>query len=408
MKPGTPPAAWSRLQASPGLQSIGWQAAGSAATLAAALWVSWRMGLQAQGEFGLAKSWFDAAAVVASLGLPQGLLHLQYRLGVPACALRRWSKPRLLGLALLAWVAAGLLFMAGHRLAAAVAASLPFGAAHLLARSLLLPRRPDGLRLYGLATALPALLVLAGVLLAGALGARPPFDLLLLATAALAGLLSFGLARVPERPAVAWPQRELWQVSLQTGLQQALAALLAAALLSLIAREGPGVDAGTGKDALGAAALALQVYQVFVALVGYASPLLFDHLARQDRPGLAAAKGLDRAAARGLGAALLLAALVLALAWPTVQASSWLLPLLLMLPAGLAAVAARIGATALQAQGRYAELSLQGAGRLVLALLLLLAMLRAHLPAAAALAGSLLVTELATWWRCRHCLARDR
>jgi len=61
---------------------MAWQAVGSAATLGAALWVSWRMGLAEQGEFGLAKSWFDAAAVIAALGLPQGLLHLQYRCGV--------------------------------------------------------------------------------------------------------------------------------------------------------------------------------------------------------------------------------------------------------------------------------------------------------------------------------------
>ena len=118
----------------PAAQSVAWQAAGSAATLAAALWVSWRFGLAAQGEFGLAKSWFDAAAVLAVFGLPQGLLHLQYRCGVAAAALLRWLAGWLLGLAGVAAVAVPLLAWRGHALAAAVVASLPFAAAHLLAR----------------------------------------------------------------------------------------------------------------------------------------------------------------------------------------------------------------------------------------------------------------------------------
>jgi hypothetical protein len=37
-----------------------------------------RLGLAAQGEFGLLRSWSDAALTLVVLGLPQGLLHLQY------------------------------------------------------------------------------------------------------------------------------------------------------------------------------------------------------------------------------------------------------------------------------------------------------------------------------------------
>ena len=39
--------------------------------------------LIAQGEFGLLRSWSDVLVMLAVFGLPQGLLHLQYREGVP-------------------------------------------------------------------------------------------------------------------------------------------------------------------------------------------------------------------------------------------------------------------------------------------------------------------------------------
>ena len=269
------------------LQSIAWQALGSLATLAAALWVSWRLGLSAQGEFGLAKSWFDAAAVIAALGLPQGLLHLQYRLGVPAGALRRTLTRGLALLAAAAALAAAGLWAAGQGLAAAVLASLPFAVGHLLARSILLAQR--GVRVYGFVTALPALLVLAGVL-ADVLnrGTTSPsdgfaslrFETLLFAAALLSGAASMGLAwRSAPAPAVPlpWPRRELWQVSLQSWLQAALAGLLGAGLLSVLAWQG-----GGGPE-LGAASLGLHVYLLFAAAAGYLTPLLFDRLARARR-----------------------------------------------------------------------------------------------------------------------------
>ena len=74
----------------PALWSVAIQAAGSAATLAAALLVSSQLGLSAQGEFGLLRSWTDALGALAVIGLPQGLLHMQYREGVSVAALRAW------------------------------------------------------------------------------------------------------------------------------------------------------------------------------------------------------------------------------------------------------------------------------------------------------------------------------
>jgi hypothetical protein len=367
--------------------SVAWQTAGSVATLAAALWVSWRYGLAAQGEFGFAKSWFDAAAVIAAIGLPQGLLHLQYRCGVAAAALLHWLARGLLGLAALSMVAAGLLLFLGRSLPAAVAASLPFAAGHLFARSLLLGGR--GPLVFGMVTALPALLLLAAVLLFESTGV---FERLLLATAALSGCASMALAwRSAGPPTCApWPRRELWSVSLQSGLQAALGAALAAALLSVVAW------GGRDKAELGAASLGWHLYQVFAVAAGYVAPLIFDRLARQDRPASPRWPAPARWVATML---LLLSAAALAASAMEPRWSAWLLPAAVMLPAGLASVAARVAGTVLLARAAYFELSLQALARLLVAVGVTALLLR-WLPAATALALALLTIELATWWRC--------
>jgi hypothetical protein len=375
---------------SPQLQSVAWQALGSAATLGAALWVSWRFGLAAQGEFGLAKSWFDAGAVIAALGLPQGLLHLQYRRQVSAAALWPWLRRGLLGALVLYVAVAALVAALGGGLLAAVLAALPASVGHLLARSLLLPSR--GPVVFGVVTALPALLVLAGVLAMGIVGSASGFNALLLGAAWLAGLVSLALAaRLPAGPGKrTWPHKELWTVSLQSWLQAALGGLLAAGLLSVVA------GSGQGDAALGAASLGLHVYQLFAVLAGYGAPLLFDRLARQAAPSLGGRR-LPPAATAVLGALVLLALGAAGLA-AAGQAPAWALPLGLMLPAGVAAVAARVHGTVLLARSDYLELSRQAAWRLGLALAS--AWLALHLlPAPAAVALALLLTEGATWWR---------
>lgn len=383
-------AARGKARVSPQIQSVVWQAIGSAATLGAALWVAWRMGLAAQGEFGLAKSWFDAAAVIAALGLPQGLLHLQYRLQVPAGALRNALARGLAGLALAAALAAAALWAAGQGLTAAVLASLPFTVGHLLARAIVMPQL--GIAVFGMVTALPALLALVGVLAWGLSGRSHGFELVLLVAAGLSGSISLALAwrSAPPLPAAAdWPRREFWQVSLQSWLQAALGGLLGAGLLSIVAWH------HRGGAELGAASLALHLYQLFAVAAGYLAPLLFDRLARQPVPTL---RAWPAPARRTAAALLVLALLGIALSAWVPHWSPWLLPLALMLPAGIAAVAARIAGTVLLARSAYTELSLQAAARLFVALGLTALALR-WLPAAAALAAALLVTELATWWR---------
>lgn len=381
-----PPTAW----------SVVWQAAGSAATLAAAFWVSWRFGLGAQGEFGIAKTWFDAAAVIAVFGLPQGLLHLQYRCGVAAAALVKWLARWLLGLACVAAVVSSLLAWVGHALAAVVIASLPFAASHLLARSLLM--RTQGVVVFGVVTALPALLTLVGVLAMGAVGQGTRFDRLLLGVAVVAGVAGAMLAlRSAGSPTPDhWSWRELASVSLQSGLQASLGAVLAAALLSTVA-------AVTGDQAaVGSASLGWHLYSVFAVLAGYLAPLTFDRVARQDRPASPEWPGPVRTTALVL---LALAAMVLAVAqsWPAWQ--PWAVPIAITLPAGLASIGARMAGTVLLARSAYVELSMQAAARLLTAVAGMTFALQ-FLPAASALALVLLVTELLTWWRCAWLLRR--
>ncbi|HWH81888.1 MAG TPA: hypothetical protein VNU71_06605, partial [Burkholderiaceae bacterium] len=156
----------------PALWSVAIQAGGSAASFAAALLVASTLGLAAQGTFGLLRSWSDAAVTLAVLGLPQALLHLQYRERVPVVALRAWVGRYLLALFALAALAMAGLTIAWPSIAEsswpallpvlAVAAVVPFGAAHLLGRALLL--REVGPVGYAAITAAPALLLLAGVL----------------------------------------------------------------------------------------------------------------------------------------------------------------------------------------------------------------------------------------------------
>ena len=378
--------------------SIGWQALGSAATVGAALWISWQFGLAAQGEFGLAKSWFDAAAAWACLGVPQGLLHMQYHAKVPPTALKPWIRRYVTAVGATALLLAGLLWFGGWRLAAWAALSVPFAVTHLIARSLILPQR--GAACFGAATAVPALCVLAGVAVLVALNHAMDFDALLLAATILAALITATMAWPRGQQAVpfGWSTATLWQASLQSWLQQALAAALSAALLSTV------VVGGHGALALGEASLALQFYQVFVVLATYASPLVYDRVARSsDRGALVSSWNT-----RWMWGALVGGVVTIPLAcwaWQSdARGAAALLAAGLMVPAGCAAVAARLAATILLARGRYTELSVQALCRLLLGVGLLWFVSRI-LPAAAAVAVTLLVLEPLTWWRCQRVIA---
>lgn len=409
-----------RLRMSVALRSVGWQMLGSAATLGTALWISWTHGLEAQGKFGLAKSWFDATAAIATLGLPHGLLHLMYRCGISAHELLPWIRGILVVAAILCWPTAGATAALGQQTVALILASLPFALAHLLARSWLLRER--GEEIFGIITAMPALLLLAAVLISA-----QNYPWLLLTTAAITGTTSLLMVartarqeqaasdikisntHLTERtrkaggrefapPPPSSLRRQLWSSSLQIWMQAALGSALPAGLLSAVAQS------GQAERALGEASLGLHIYQVFAVLAGYIAPLIFHRIADHRTQSTLNATALDprsRHALWTLGGGILL----VMLGGITLQPDELWPAIGLMSLAGILAVTARLHSTVLLARSQYRELSLQAASRLLLALLVTCLALQV-LPALVAISAALLLTEGLTWWRSAHQAAR--
>lgn len=385
----------------PAVGSVLIQVCGSAATAAAAVLVASQLGLSAQGEFGLLRSWSDLVVMLAVFGLPQGLLHLQYREAVPAAQLRRWIRGYL---AVLAAMAAGVIALGlamplfadlPHRAQVLVlVAAAPLAAAHLLWRSLTL--RAVGVVPYAAVTAAPALLILAGLLPYVAAGWRSGFAWVLLGAAALSALASGLLARRAARgeaPATTlprWSRRQLWSVSLQTGAQSVLTAASPAALMSLASLRGATLAQ------VGLISLGLQLYQVFAVAAVYAAPLVYDRAARgEQHPD---ARKLVAQLVQRIGLAPMAAGAAAALCGPMLLAELWpavadLAPLLtLMAVAGLLALGVRLLSTLQQARGAFALLSLQAAARLLVGALLTL-LLMGLWPATLAVPVAMLAVE---------------
>lgn len=409
-----------RLRMSAGLRSVSWQMLGSAATLGTALWISWAHGLEAQGKFGLAKSWFDAAAAIAALGLPHGLLHLMYRCGVSADQLLPWMRRILAVAVILCLPTAAFTAVLGQQTPALVLASLPFAIAHLLARSWLL--RVRGEEVFGIITAMPALVLLAAVLLGG-----QHYPWLLLGTAGIAGITSLSLVVRTARQARAaagvktdyaaetklprtaagdkspdasttWIRRALWSSSLQIWMQAALGGALPAGLLSVVAQS------GQTQRALGEASLGLHIYQVFAVLAGYGAPLLFHRIADHRTSAKLDAGALPARIQHALWV-LSVTLLLLMLVGVFLQPNALWPAIGLMSLAGIVAVAARLQGTVLLARSKYFELSLQAGSRLLLALLATV-LLIPFMPALVAVSAALLLTEGLTWWRSAQQAAR--
>ena len=362
----------------PALWSVAIQAAGSAATVGAALLVTATLGLAAQGQFGLLRSWSDALVTLAVLGLPQGLLHLQYRESVPVAALRPWVLRYVLGLASVCAVLAALLLAAPAGTAAGVmapatlavlAATVPLAAAHLLWRALAL--RDVGAVRYAAITAAPALLILAALLPLCLLGSAARLVWALLVGAALSALVSGWVVHrglYPSAPGDAarpWSRATLWSVGVETGAQSVLIALVPALVLSTVGW------LGASLAEVGVVSLGLHVYQLFGVAAAYVAPMVYDRAARAARPPAAAdiaAWLRARATPRRwpLAGALALVALAGARAlWPAGAAA--LAMLALMALAGAVSMAARLLVTLLLARGAFRPLTILAFARLVVA-----------------------------------------
>ncbi len=383
------------------------QAAGSAAGFLVVVLVSHRFGIEAQGRFGLLKSWADAISVALMFGLPQALLHLSYHGAAPLARLRGFAQAYAGGLLWAALPLAALAWFSPWPWLAWAVLAAPGFVFHGLLRSLLL--RASGPLAYAWVTVSPALLLLAAmaglaVLPAGA----DAFGPALVASAAACALLVVWVAgRAGIGSERSTPLAGVRSVNRHAFVQNACAAAQTALLLSLVAWR---VATPT---AVGETSFALVFAQLFALVASFMAPLVYDAVARAapragDPAGAGAGAGATASPHAGLRAALrrlryVLPALVLLaiVAVPAVVTlvfaasyASATLACQVMAVAGTLMLANRLAATVLQAQGAFAELTRQAVARLVLSLLLtavLCALLR--WPSALAVGGALLLSE---------------
>jgi hypothetical protein len=390
----------------PALWSVAIQAAGSAATLGAALLVSSQLGLSAQGEFGLLRSWSDALGALAVIGLPQGLLHMQYREGVSVAALRAWVL-RYLKILLVVLAAMLLLrhfllplewtpaLLQSPQTLGLLALTVALGASHLLWRSLAL--RDVGLLPYAAMTAAPSLIVLIALVVVCAIGQRSGLVWALFLGALLSALASAWMVtrvarkEVVDASAASWSRQTLWAVSSQTGVQNIFTALTPPLVLSTAAA------LGASLSQVGVLSLGLHVYQIFGVAAVYIAPMVYDKAARSG-DAMSEQQLLDWMRERLTLRAVLAFTLLMAVAmfllrslWPTGADS--LVLVVAMACAGALSMAVRLMVTLMQARGAYRALSWHALGRLVLSVSGSAALIQVW-PAAVAVPVALLATEV--------------
>lgn len=400
--------------------AVGLQALGSAATVLVVMLVARRFGLEAQGRFGLLKSWMDLAVALGLLGLPQALLHMAYHGDAAPGRLRAYAE-RYAGIVLLAALVAALVAALGPApwLAWALLA-VPGLVLHGLLRSLLL--KPAGPVAYALATAAPALLLLAVVVVLALIGWPALGAGLVLASALAAGLAWWMLARAGLHRQPVAGLRLPADIHRHAFLQNLCAAAQVALLLGLLS------GLGASEAALGEASVSLLVLQLFGVAAAYLAPLVYDQAARAAvhtpaAEGPAAMGGSDLSGASTAKPVTVAAKVAPAWRWPAALAvvalAAWALPSLLalalpqagpslrwacqlMAAAGVVLLVNRLWATRLQARGAFAWLSALALLRLVASVGVLALFWQASWPAgpvgaadaAGALAAAVLVAEL--------------
>ena len=330
------------------LATFALQGAGAVAVLLATLWLGARLGPQAQGAFSHLKAQIEFLAAFAMFGLPQALFYFLHAGRLDAARARRWAwASALLALPIAAAFGQRGLAQAaplGWTLALAVGACVLHGQL----RTQLLAG-PASLW-FNVATALPQLLVLAGVLLLVAAGLAGPQAWLLLFALAYGVAAAAAWQRLVRRPPPATAvqpagAREL----LHYGTAAWLTAVLSTAALLGLQRL---VAQWAGAAALGRFTMAATVVQGLLTPVAYAAPLLLRRW--MDRPGGPAAR---RAAAWLFGLLLALALLVgaMAAAWPDLGLgpayNGATLVLALLLAGGAAEAASRLLAVQASAAG---------------------------------------------------------
>ena len=407
--PAAAPSRW-RKAATHGLP-VAVQAGGAAMGVLVVVLVSHRFGIEAQGRFGLLKSWADAISVALMFGLPQALLHLSYHGDASLGRLRGFAQAYAARLLLAALPLAAIAWFSPWPWLAWAVLAAPGFVFHGLLRSLLL--RASGPLAYAWVTVSPALLLLVAIVVLAVWGVDA-FGAAVLASAAACALVVVWVARragiVSEHtPALAGVRN----VNRHAFVQNACAAAQTALLLSLVAW------LAAAPTAVGETSFALVFAQLFALAASFMAPLVYDSVARTaargDNPERARAS--LRAALRRLRFVLPAMIVLAIVAVPAVVAlvfaaayATATLACQVMAVAGTLMLANRLAATVLQAQGAFAELTRQAVARLVLSLLLTVVLCAVlHLPAALAVGVALLLSEallgLRLWAVLRRALA---
>lgn len=377
------------------------QAGGSALGFLVVVLVSHRFGIEAQGRFGLLKSWSDAISVALMFGLPQALLHLSYHGDVPLARLRGFAQGYSGWLALAALPLAALAAFSPWPWSVWAVLAAPGFVLHGLLRSLLL--RASGPLAYAWVTVCPAVLLFVAVAVL-AVWRTDAFGPALLASALASALVVWSAApRASIASERSRPLVGLHDVNRHAFVQNACAAAQTALLLSLVAW------LVASPTAVGEASFALVFAQLFALAASFMAPLVYDAVSRATgRPGTGSGPADPTGARAGVRAALrrlrfvlptlvvlavaavpAVVTLVFAASYASVTSACQV-----MAVAGTLMLANRLAATVLQAQGEFAELTRQAVARLGLSLLLTAAsIMLLHWPAALAAGAALLVSE---------------
>jgi hypothetical protein len=264
------------------LVSFGLQGVGAAAVLLATLLLGARLGPEVQGGFSRVKAEVEFVAAFAMFGLPQALFFHVKSGAMSGRSALRWA----LGCALLALPIAALYAAWRHEtglalglMGLAVAAAV----AHGQLRALLLVRERTAW--FNVLTALPQVLVLAGVLHVLARGTAHAWQWLALFAVAYAVAAAISWARLRSAPDVPTASSVGWRALGHYGLAAWLTAALATAAILLVQRW---VEATQGRAALGQFTMAMTLVQVPLTPISYAAPLLLRRWMEQ--PGAAASR----------------------------------------------------------------------------------------------------------------------
>ena len=319
------------------LVSFGLQGAGAVAVLLATLLLGARLGPEVQGGFSRVKAEVEFVAAFAMFGLPQALFFYVKSGALGGRTALRWA----LGCTLIALPIAAL-YAGWHHVSevelAMMSLAVAAAVAHGQLRALLLVRLNTAW--FNVLTALPQLLMLAGVLQVIARGTADAAHWLALFAIAYAVAAVISWRRLLAAPDPRVSAGVGWRALSHYGLATWLTAALATAAVLLVQRW---VEAGQGRAALGQFTMAMMLVQVPLTPISYAAPLLLRRW--MERPGARAA----RRVAGVVFAALLLAALLVgaaSTAWPDLglgpSYAGATLALCVLLAGGAAEAASRV------------------------------------------------------------------